>query len=75
MIFVDAKNIECPEPVTMCKRELRWLSDGDEVSVEVNSPTCAKSLERMCLMLDHTHVSTIWVDDVATIIVKKGLEG
>lgn len=51
--FLDARGLECPEPVMLLHKEIREMTVGDELVVYATDPSTQRDIPNFCLHLKH----------------------
>lgn len=51
--LLDARGLNCPEPVMMLHKRVRELADGDELLVLATDPSTTRDIPKFCHFLGH----------------------
>lgn len=51
--LLDARGLNCPEPVMMLHKRVRELAEGDELLVLATDPSTTRDIPKFCRFLGH----------------------
>ncbi|HEX5277590.1 MAG TPA: sulfurtransferase TusA [Fluviicoccus sp.] len=69
---LDARGLNCPEPVMMLHKTVRGMKSGELVEVLATDPSTERDIPKFCNFLRHELVSHSRRDDLYVYVIRKG---
>lgn len=69
---LDARGLQCPEPVMLLHKAMRRLPDGAVLTVLATDPTTLRDIPQFCRFLGHELLSQEESDEELTFALRKG---
>ena len=51
--IIDAKGLECPEPIMMLHKAIRESKHGDKIEIFATDPSTERDIDKFCEFLGH----------------------
>ena len=51
--IIDAKGLECPEPIMMLHKAIRESKHGDKIEILATDPSTERDIDKFCEFLGH----------------------
>lgn len=71
-VELDARGLECPEPVMLLHKAMASLDVGASLRVRATDPTTERDIPQFCRFLGHELVSQETHDDELVYVLRKG---
>jgi tRNA 2-thiouridine synthesizing protein A len=55
--ILDARGLDCPEPVMLLHNQVRDMKSGDTVTVMATDPSTERDIPKFCVFLGHELLS------------------
>lgn len=69
---LDARGLNCPEPVMLLHKIVRGMNSGDLVRVLATDPSTERDIPKFCNFLNHELVSRVREADEYHYLIRKG---
>lgn len=72
MNVLDARGLNCPEPVMMLHKRVRELAAGEELLVLATDPSTTRDIPKFCQFLGHALLTMETVGEEYRYTLRKG---
>ena len=70
---VDARGLNCPEPVMMVRKTVRLMQNGEVLLVIADDPATVRDIPSFCRFMDHTLLASETENPPYRYLIRKGL--
>ena len=69
---LDAIGLRCPEPMTIARKKVRLMAEGETLLVSADDPSTTRDIPSFCRFMDHTLIASETEQAPYRYLIRKG---